>query len=746
MAEDIKKSILIEFKSNYEEYQKQVESSAKSIDELKDKIKELQKTDGDNTAQIEATKQQLREQQSLYRSATKQVDSYSKAMNANEGSQEQLQAISSIYNRELSKQSGLLEKDANGNLVLSDAYQKAAQKAKMANDANNQFNLGTKRGYTNVGLYSDSMQGLLDKVGMMPGSMGNAANSVKGLGTQFKALLANPVVLVISAIVAAIAGLVKIIKSSDSGATWFAAQWEKISAIVDVARTRVLALVDTIKSLFSGNYRDASVSFANAVGMTGASFSDAAKAAKEYTYELDRIEDSENNYVSQKAKNKQRIAELEFNAADRSKTTAEREKALSEAISISENELKHEKKVRNDKLKAEVDYLAQKNNVRSEDIMNFINMTDEEQANSSKTMRNIRDNYEEKFKEIEKLYADVINADTEFYEENKRNISKLSGFRKEVQDDEEKKRKEIEDAKKKSADEEAKRKQKADEDRKKYLEAEAAAEQAQLDFLAEQRKLFREKQEEERQRDLEARAINLQTQAEIDILNGEQEFETRRKQLEKKRLEEVKQAKQTGADVALVNEKYRLASIELTRQESVAKLAVYGSLAGSIAQIFGEQTAIGKAAAVAQTAINTYAAAMAVFKDTPGPLWLRIAAAAATGLIGLQNIRKILAVNTNISKSSTATPSISTNTSIPRFVATRVNDTNNTAANTIRSAGSTVSTNPNQSITSSVTNNNGMTANDVRSIVSSMPPQKLVIEEFDKINSRSKKVEIKSNY
>ena len=550
----------------------------------------------------------------------------------------------------------------------------------------------------------------------------------------------------ITAIVAAITGLIKIIKSSDSGSTWFAAQWEKISAIFDVVRTRILSAVDTIKNLFSGNYKDAAISFANAIGVTSASFNDAAKAAKDYTYELDRITDSENNYISQKAKNKQKIAELEFTAADRSKTTIEREKALTEAIRISEEELKHEKKIRNDKLKAEVDYLAQKNNVRSEDIMNFINMTDEEQANSSKTMRNIRDNYEEKFNEIEKLYADVINSDTEFYEENKRNISKLSGFRKEIQDEEEKKRKEIEDAKKKSAEDEAKRKQKADEDHKKYLESEAAAEQAQIDFLVEQRKLFREKQEEERQKDLEARAINLQTQAEIDILNGEQEFETRRNQLEKKRLEEVRQAKQTGADIALINEKYRLESIELTRQESMAKLAVYSSLAGSIAQIFGEQTALGKAAAVAQTAINTYAAAMAVFKDTPGPLWLRIAAAAATGLIGLQNIRKILAVNTNISKGTTAAPSVSTSTSVPRFIATRVNDTSNTAANTMRESRSIVSNNPSQSISSSVTNNNGITADDVRNIVSNMPPQKLVIEEFDKINSRSKKVEIKSNY
>ena len=60
----------------------------------------------------------------------------------------------------------------------------------------------------NVGNYTEAMQ-------QLPGPVGNAANSVQTLGKAFKALLANPVVLVIGAIVGALYGLVKVFKSTD---------------------------------------------------------------------------------------------------------------------------------------------------------------------------------------------------------------------------------------------------------------------------------------------------------------------------------------------------------------------------------------------------------------------------------------------------------------------------------------------------------------------------------------------------
>ena len=111
---------------------------------------------------------------------------------------------------------------------------------------------------------------------------------------------------------------------------------------------------------------------------------------------------------------------------------------------------------------------------------------------------------------------------------------------------------------------------------------------------------------------------------------------------------ELAAAEKTGADVLLINEKYATYQKKLDYEVAQAKLNIYANFAGSVAQLFGEQTKLGRIAAVAQTAINTYASAMAVFKDTPGGLLLRTIAATAAVATGLATIKKILSVKSGL--------------------------------------------------------------------------------------------------
>ncbi len=60
-------------------------------------------------------------------------------------------------------------------------------------------------------------------------------------------------------------------------------------------------------------------------------------------------------------------------------------------------------------------------------------------------------------------------------------------------------------------------------------------------------------------------------------------------------------------------------------------MAIIGSFAGSLAQLFGEETKLGKAAAITQTVINTYKGAMAAFAETPGGI-VSISLAAGTAI------------------------------------------------------------------------------------------------------------------
>lgn len=728
---DESKRILVEFESNIAEYEQAVIDSAKEVENLKKQIADLKKAEGDHTKEIEQAKTQLREQQSQYKDNTKQLDLYKKAQNSASGSQNQAKAIAALYNKELDKQAGLLEKDANGNLKLSDSYVKAAQKAKNANDAVNQFNLGSKRGYSNVGLYGESIEGVIGKFQNMPGAVGQASSAFSSFS---KSLLANPIILAITAIIGAITGLIKILKSTDSGGTWFAAQMEKISAIVDVVRNRILSFTSAIKNIFTGNWREAAVDMAKSMGLIGASFSDAAKAAKDYTYALDEVENSENNFISQKATLKNKIARLEFTAQDRTKTTEERRKALQEAIQLSEEELKFEQKNREKRLNAEVDYLAAKNNVRSQDIIAFVNMTDEEQKNASKSLQELRDRNEEKFNEIEKLYASVIDIDTQFYEENKRNISKLSGFEEEIA-------KQKADRMAKEKAERDKAQKEIDDNRNKYLAAEKAAEKAIDDFKQKLREEGRKKREAEYQKLLEERRINLENQREIDLLNTESEFEQQRLRLEWQKQAEIKSAEETGASIALINEKYKLKNIEIAQAEKNAKMAIYASIAGALATIFGEQTVLGKAAAVVETTIQTWVGAQNAFAaGSKYSLVLGYANAAAAILVGLSNVKKILSVKTDIKSGGTQQPS--TGGAIPRFVATRVNETANTSQGTINSVGLQPSAGSVQNVTN-VTNNTSDSSGIVEAI--SNLNIKVSVEDINRGQSNYAKVEQTGN-
>ena len=90
---------------------------------------------------------------------------------------------------------------------------------------------------------------------------------------------------------------------------------------------------------------------------------------------------------------------------------------------------------------------------------------------------------------------------------------------------------------------------------------------------------------------------------------------------------------------------------------------------GSITQLVGEGTAVGKAAAIAQTTIDTYSSATAAYKSVVGipivgPVLAPVAAGVAVAA-GLASIKKIVATKTPGNKSAGGAPSISIPTATP---------------------------------------------------------------------------------
>src|SRR5690606_2016498 len=165
----------------------------------------------------------------------------------------------------------------------------------------------------------------------------------------------------------------------------------------------------------------------------------------------------------------------------------------------------------------------------------------------------------------------------------------------------------------------------------------------------------------------EAREAELEAQLEYDLANKERElldlenqriideenfltdFEIKKARLEQQRLAEIAAADKTGADIELINQKYRLRDQKL-EEENVAyrrklaveemngKLEMVSQTSGAVGTILGKEAKIAKGIALAQALINTYQGITAgVALGYPAAI-PAVALAAATGFAAVANI------------------------------------------------------------------------------------------------------------
>ncbi|GAA5037594.1 hypothetical protein GCM10011506_34130 [Marivirga lumbricoides] len=110
----------------------------------------------------------------------------------------------------------------------------------------------------------------------------------------------------------------------------------------------------------------------------------------------------------------------------------------------------------------------------------------------------------------------------------------------------------------------------------------------------------------------------------------------------------IQNAELLQRQITLIEEKYSQARTEIKAAEEANELELVSQTYANIATIFGEQTAVGKAAAIAQTTIDTYKAAQSAYAALAGipfvgPVLGGIAAGAAIST-GLRNVAKISGV------------------------------------------------------------------------------------------------------
>ncbi len=320
------------------------------------------------------------------------------------------------------------------------------------------------------------------------------------------------------------------------------------------------------------------------------------------------IEQKEAELVLSRQKNRDLIAEQELIAKNTALTAEERNKAADEALRLSKELAAEEKELINLKIQ-------------------------EEEINQS-----LNDSGREDLKKLNELKAQAIAADTAQKKTELRFIGVKSAVEKQAQAEQKKAAEQRADDFIKAADAELelfiKTHQSKLDANTFFTEELLKQEQQRLDDIAEKEKenqLLRleqgkisqteynaaidaideenrtKKDEAQKVRDeakKEKEVVDLENQRAIDEENFASDFEVKQERLEQEKEKEIEAAKKSGADIDLINTKFKQKELALEKEISDQKRKVTSDTFAAISGLVDQNSALGKTAALAQAGIN----------------------------------------------------------------------------------------------------------------------------------------------
>lgn len=167
-------------------------------------------------------------------------------------------------------------------------------------------------------------------IGELPGATGAAGKGVADLHGKFRALLANPIVLIIAAIVGALTLLYKAFTSTNDGADKMEQIFSGLGAVIDVLRDRVLKIAGAIAKFFSGDFKGAIQDARTAVSGLGDEIAAEFQKAADATAKLQEVEDAMRELGVTRAKLNRDLARTKEIITDENASFAEKRKAIEE--------------------------------------------------------------------------------------------------------------------------------------------------------------------------------------------------------------------------------------------------------------------------------------------------------------------------------------------------------------------------------------------------------------------------------
>lgn len=640
-----------------EKYEAAAKKSQQAQIEIQKALLDTTKAQQQNNAEVKSTKTLL--------------DSQATSVNA-------LRAQLALNTAELNKMSEAERTTSETGINLSESTKALSDRLKTLESS-----IGDNR--RNVGNYAEGVKagilqtnGLKGATGAMVGGLKSSTGGVKAFNTALKS---NPIMLVVSVILLLMSTIGKLMKRNTELSTSLKAAFAPFKVIFE-------RLLDWITGLFKGvawvleNISKGVVWLLDNLGLISEETKKAADAAAQLEKETQRIYQAETDALVPMARMRREMEELKNIAADQTKSAKERQDAL-QAAQAKLQEIK----------KSELDILEAK--YKQIKVQNSLSYTSAEDARKEQEALAALDEAKAKYATQEKEMIGQVSS-IEMQEQAKRAAAAKAAAKaaadakKKAEED---RIKAIADAEKKAADE---RKAQQDLILKQYGEAVTAL---QLDIaekevaggqstLEEQKRVIDERLAMEKYRrdqnligeqeyNNNVRAINLefaQMVADDNAARAEKEKNRKALDLENQRMlndalatndleaqlarldaqkaAEIANAEAIGADTAAIEQRYDILKEERKKEYYNAQLNMASQTASQLVNLLGQESAAGKAFAVAQATINTYLGASKAIAD--GGFW-GIAQAAIVIAAGLKQVMSIVKTKEPDTKISTNT-------------------------------------------------------------------------------------------
>ncbi len=462
---------------------------------------------------------------------------------------------------------------------------------------------GAEKNLENVADASDKvsqstskMEGQLDNI---PGPLGKVKAGVAALGKAFKALLANPVVAVLAAIVAALAALTRAFTKTQAGADRVKEIMSALGAAFEVVTERAARLFKALGQIVRGNFKEGLDEIKGSVKGVGDELREATEAAVEFERMQRRLFEAETDQLTVNAERRAQIAELVFLTRDLTRSVEERRDALIQASEL-EDQI----------LRSNIELQQQRVEIAQQEILNTPELlrTREQSRKLAEEEARLIDLQTESLRRQRQLKNRLNELDTQ-----ERTAAKAAATEQAAIAAEEEKRL-AEEAKKQA------------ERRREEMELELLMNEEFKKSMLELDKDFQKQQE-----DLNAQTTN------TFIQNAQKRFDT----------EDERIAQQ-------IENEYLLAQV---------KEGIYQNSLSALLGFLGEGSRIAKAVQVADATRTAIITAMQAYKSAVGiPVVgavLGPIAAAAALAAGMANVRKIIQTPDPTGAAQPATPSVS---------------------------------------------------------------------------------------